>query len=63
VQLRLTLDDPRSKQGHGSRACYTRGCREPQCVRANTAYMADYRAGRRGTVRKRQGGYRIDERP
>ena len=29
---------PRTRAGHGTRACYRRGCRRPECVRANTLY-------------------------
>ena len=63
AQLRL-FDEraSRSRQGHGSRACYTRGCRQPECVRANTAYMTAYRAGERGTIKARQGGFRVQGR-
>jgi hypothetical protein len=55
--------EPHSRQGHGSRACYTLGCREPQCVAANTAYQKDYRDGLRGTLQRRMGGYRIGTPP
>jgi hypothetical protein len=56
LSLRL-VHDPRSRQGHGSRACYTRGCREPICRAANAAYQRDYRDGMRGTHANRKGGY------
>lgn len=49
-----------SPQGHGSRACYIRGCRYPLCVEANRRYQADYRDGLRGTHDNRAGPYRID---
>ena len=35
--------------GHGSRACYQRGCRVAACVAANRIYQREYRAGNRGT--------------
>lgn len=53
----MQLQLPRSRQGHGSRACYCRGCREPECKAANAAYQRDYRAGRRGTTARRMGPY------
>jgi hypothetical protein len=28
---------------HGTRTCYRRGCRHPDCVRANLIYNRDYR--------------------
>jgi len=37
-----------SKQGHGSRACYLLGCREPACLQANARYMREWRAGHPG---------------
>jgi hypothetical protein len=49
-----------SAQGHGSRACYIRGCRYPLCVEANRRYQADYRDGLRGKHDARLGPYRID---
>ena len=63
-QLRLVAaGDPRSKQGHGSRACYVSGCREALCRAANARYMADYRNGLRGRPDQRMGPYRIDTTP
>ena len=71
-QLRLVAaGDPRSKQGHGSRACYVSGCREALCRAANAAYMQEYRfgghkgkaGGLRGTPDQRMGPYRIDATP
>jgi hypothetical protein len=53
----------RSRQGHGSRACYTNGCQEPECRAANAEYMRDYRAGLRGTTGHRLGGYQIRRPP
>lgn len=44
---------------HGDRARYIGGCRCGQCREANARYMAEYRAGRRGTYSHRMGGYRI----
>lgn len=29
---------------HGTRSCYVRGCRLPECVAANTAYKAEWRS-------------------
>lgn len=49
-----------SKQGHGSRACYIAGCREPQCKAANASYQRDYRNGTRGTHAHRLGPYRLE---
>jgi hypothetical protein len=64
-QLRLALDldhrPGRSRQGHGSRACYLAGCREPVCIRANASYQRDYRNKLRGTNARRLGGYRLDD--
>lgn len=37
---------------HGSRSCYLGGCRHPECVEANSAYMRAYRRG----WRRRRGG-------
>jgi hypothetical protein len=48
-----------SRQGHGSRACYTKGCRHPDCCAANTLYQREYRHGLRGTTSRRMGGYQI----
>ena len=63
-QLRLVNGSPaRSKQGHGSRACYVSGCREASCRAANARYMADYRHGLRGTPDRRMGPYRLDATP
>ena len=64
-QLRLILNDTtrdsqRSRQGHGSRACYISGCREPACRAANAGYQRDYRNKLRGTHDNRQGPYRVD---
>jgi hypothetical protein len=28
----------------GTRACYVRGCREPECVEANATYQREYMA-------------------
>ena len=60
-QLRLVADPARSRQGHGSRACYVSGCREAVCRLANARYQADYRAKLRGTHDQRMGPYRIDQ--
>jgi hypothetical protein len=51
-----------SAQGHGSRACYIRGCRYPLCVEANRQYQRDYRDKLRGTHDQRMGPYRIEAR-
>lgn len=62
-QQTLPLDDHRpgrSRQGHGSRACYIAGCREAICRAANARYQRDYRDGTRGTHDRRLGPYRID---
>ena len=53
-QLRLDLDPGRSKQGHGSRACYTVGCRLPACMKANAEYMRQWRSSNPGYVRNRR---------
>ena len=38
---------------HGTRACYTRGCRREECVQANRDYAAEHgRLSRRGLSRK-----------
>jgi hypothetical protein len=29
---------------HGTRSCYVKGCRLPECVAANTAYKAEWRS-------------------
>lgn len=42
---------------HGSRACYTSGCRCSLCKQANSGYQRDYRAGRRGTYSAKLAGY------
>jgi hypothetical protein len=47
--IRLRLDEAKSKQGHGTRACYILGCRRADCVAANTAYQRRYRANLAGT--------------
>jgi hypothetical protein len=47
--IQLRIDEARSKQGHGSRACYISGCRRVECVAANTAYQRRYRAILAGT--------------
>ena len=62
-QLRLVADTARSRQGHGSRACYVSGCREALCRAANARYMADYRNGLRGRPDQRMGPFRIDTPP
>lgn len=66
---KVRLDGSRSMQGHGSRACYTLGCTEPQCKAANAAYLREYRAGLKvgrpafGTHQNRKGGFRINTQP
>lgn len=41
---------PPRTHGHGTRACYRRGCRLPECVQANTDWLRDYN---RRTKRRR----------
>lgn len=36
--------------GHGTRACYGRGCRRPECVAANRDYQRAYMRGRARTI-------------
>lgn len=60
MQLHLQLRPAHSKQGHGSRACYVGGCREPECKAANAAYQRAYREGLRGSHTARLGPYRIE---
>jgi hypothetical protein len=61
-QLRLELGDDkhaRSRQGHGSRACYISGCRHPDCLQANANYMRQWRAHHPGYALNK----RIADRP
>lgn len=46
----------RLRVGHGSRACYQRGCRVPECIAANRIYQREYRHGNRGTPAHRLPG-------
>ena len=62
-QLRLELDVAKSRQGHGSRACYVSGCRDVLCRAANARYQQEYRKGLRGRHDQRMGPYRIDNAP
>ena len=59
-QLLKTVGSMASQQGHGSRACYISGCREPACVRANAAYQRDYRHKLRGTYDNRMGPFVVE---
>lgn len=38
-----TATSARVRPGHGTRACYLRGCRRPECGQAHYRYMARYR--------------------
>lgn len=49
---------PRQLSGHGTRGCYLRGCRRPECVDANSRYCKNYR-----TTTYRQGPRRVDAAP
>ena len=59
-QLALPLSDHRpgrtrqgtSPRGHGTRACYIAGCRNPACRRANADYQMAYRDYYGGNRRK-----------
>jgi hypothetical protein len=44
----VRADGARSPQGHGTRACYTQGCRRPECLEANAVYQRQWRAGHPG---------------
>jgi hypothetical protein len=55
----MTSPPARSRQGHGKRACYVAGCREPQCQAANSAYMQAWRASNPGYILNR----RVADRP
>jgi len=55
----MQLELPRSRQGHGSRACYVQGCRHPDCCDANRLYQRAYRDGLRGTHDNRLGPFRV----
>jgi hypothetical protein len=46
----------RNGRVHGSRACYQRGCRNPECVLANRVYQREYRLGEHGTRTSRRPG-------
>lgn len=35
---------------HGTNACYSRGCRRPECIEAHRAYMRGYMRDRRATL-------------
>lgn len=39
--------------GHGTRACYMRGCGRAECRAANAAYMADRREREREAAEKK----------
>lgn len=61
----VSLDEPLWEPlGHGTRACYARGCREDECVQANRDYAAAHaRMARRGLRRRdlREQGLDLDE--
>lgn len=43
---------PRELKSHGTRACYVRGCRLPECVSAMRKYQKDQHALRRAELKK-----------
>lgn len=40
---------------HGTRSCYMKGCRKPECTEANTAWKLDYRRRRYGEGKESAG--------
>lgn len=49
------MTSPSTRNGHGTRACYLRGCRRPECRSAHARYCKEY-----ALDRYRNGGRRID---
>lgn len=49
---------PRQLHGHGTRGCYLRGCRRPECVDANRRYCKAYRS-----TTYKSGPLRVDAAP
>lgn len=41
---------------HGTNACYSSGCRRPECLEAHRAYMRDYMRTRRELAKAGGGG-------